>query len=116
MWRMVKRRPTTRAAVLYSALPEAEVTTRTMGFVTTTDIEPSPSTLTLTNEQINSVPLLLGVIEQMGIRDVIELTSRPTGPGRVPVSAPWSVSGSATSWPSATIAWWRYATGWQNAP
>jgi hypothetical protein len=43
-----------------------------MGFVTPPDREPSQSTLTLTNEQINSIPLLLGVIEQMGIRDVID--------------------------------------------
>lgn len=50
-----------------------------MGFVTPPDIEPSPSTLTLTNEQINSVPLLLGVIEQMGIRDVIDAHVTPHG-------------------------------------
>ena len=42
-------------------------------------MEPSPSPLMLTNEQINSVPLLLGVIEQMGIRDVIDAHVTPHG-------------------------------------
>ena len=50
-----------------------------MGFVTPPDIEPSPATLTLTNEQINSVPFLLGVIEQMGIRAVIDAHVTPHG-------------------------------------
>jgi transposase len=50
-----------------------------MGFVTPPTIEPSSSTLTLTSEQINSVPLLLGVIEQMGIRDVIDAHVTPQG-------------------------------------
>jgi transposase len=50
-----------------------------MGFVTPPNIEPSPSTLTLTNEQINNVPLLFGVIEQMGIRDVIDAHVTPHG-------------------------------------
>jgi len=50
-----------------------------MGFVTPPDIEPSQSTLTLTNEQINNVPLLFGVIEQMGIRDVIDAHVTPHG-------------------------------------
>jgi transposase len=50
-----------------------------MGFITSPDREPSPSTLTLTNEQINSVPLVLGVIEQMGIRDVIDAHVTPHG-------------------------------------
>ena len=50
-----------------------------MGFVTPPAIEPSPSTLTLTNAQINSVPVLLGVIEQRGIRDVIDAPVTPHG-------------------------------------
>jgi transposase len=50
-----------------------------MGFVTAPDMEPSQSTLTLTNEQINSVPFLLGVIEQMGIRDIIDAHVTPHG-------------------------------------
>lgn len=50
-----------------------------IGSITASDMEPSPSTLTLTNEQINSVPLLLGVIEQMGIRDVIDAHVTPHG-------------------------------------
>ncbi|MBI3330257.1 MAG: hypothetical protein HYZ81_26560 [Nitrospinae bacterium] len=50
-----------------------------MGFVTPPDMEPSRATLTLTNEQINSVPLLLGVIDQMGIRDVIDAHVTPHG-------------------------------------
>lgn len=50
-----------------------------MGSITPSDTEPSSSTLTLTNEQINSVPLLLGVIEQMGIRDVIDAHVTPHG-------------------------------------
>ena len=50
-----------------------------MGCVTPPDMEPSHTTLTLTNEQINSVPLLLGVIEQMGIRDVIDAHVTPHG-------------------------------------
>ena len=60
-------------------LPDAEGTTRTMGCVTPPDMEPSHTTLTLTNAQINSVPLLLGVIEQMGIRDVIDAHVTPHG-------------------------------------
>ena len=65
--------------MLSSARPDAEVTTRTMGFVTVPDSAPSPSTLPLTNEQINSVPFLLGVIEQMGIRDVLDAHVVPHG-------------------------------------
>ena len=60
-------------------LPDAEGTTRTMGCVTPPEMEPSHTTLTLTNAQINSVPLLLGVIEQMGIRDVIDAHVTPHG-------------------------------------
>jgi transposase len=50
-----------------------------MGFVTPPEMEPSQTTLTLTNEQITSVPLLLGVIEQMGIRDVMDAHVTPHG-------------------------------------
>jgi len=50
-----------------------------MSFITLPDMEPSHATLTLTNAQINSVPLLLGVIEQMGIRDVIDAHVTPHG-------------------------------------
>jgi transposase len=50
-----------------------------MGCVTPSDLEPSHATLTLTNEQSNSVPLLLGVIEQMGIRNVIDAPLTPHG-------------------------------------
>jgi len=50
-----------------------------MGFVTPPDMESFQSTLTVTNEQINSVPLLLGVIEQMGIRDLIDAHVTPHG-------------------------------------
>ena len=39
----------------------------------------SASTLRLNTEQINSVPLLLGVIEQMGIRDLIDAHVTPHG-------------------------------------
>jgi transposase len=49
-----------------------------MGFVTSPAMDPS-SSFTLTNEQINSVPILLGVIEQMGIRDVIDAHVTPHG-------------------------------------
>jgi hypothetical protein len=50
-----------------------------MGFVTPPAIAPSPSTLPRTNAQINRVPLLLGGIEQMGIRDVIDAHVTPHG-------------------------------------
>jgi transposase len=50
-----------------------------MGFVTPPALEQSPSSLTLTNEQINSVPLLLGGIDQMGIRDMIDAHVTPHG-------------------------------------
>lgn len=50
-----------------------------MGFVTPPALEQSSSSLTLTNEQINSVPLLLGVIDQMGIRDMIDAHVTPHG-------------------------------------
>jgi len=41
--------------------------------------EPSSSPIILNTEQINSVPLLLGVIEQMGIRDLIDAHVTPHG-------------------------------------
>ena len=41
--------------------------------------EPSPSPILLHTEQINSVPLLLGVIEQMGIRGLIDAHVTPHG-------------------------------------
>ncbi len=41
--------------------------------------EPSPSPILLHTEQINSVPLLLGIIEQMGIRSLIDAHVRPHG-------------------------------------
>jgi hypothetical protein len=41
--------------------------------------EPSPSPIILNTEQINSVPLLLGVIEQMGIGDLIDAHVTPHG-------------------------------------
>ncbi len=50
-----------------------------MGFVTPPDMEPSHATLTLTNEQSNRVPLLLGGIAQMGIRDVLDAHVTPHG-------------------------------------
>jgi transposase len=43
------------------------------------DLSPSPSPVMLNNEQINNVPLLLGVIEQMGIRDMIDAHVTPHG-------------------------------------
>jgi len=46
---------------------------------TTEPREPSPSPISLNTEQINSVPLLLGVIEQMGIRDLIDAHVTPHG-------------------------------------
>ena len=42
-------------------------------------MEPSHATLTLTNEQSNRVPLLLGGIAQMGIRDVLDAHVTPHG-------------------------------------
>jgi hypothetical protein len=60
-------------------LPDAEGPTRTMGGVRPPDMAPSHTTLTLTHEQINSVPLLLGGIEQRGIRDVIDAHVTPHG-------------------------------------
>ena len=50
-----------------------------MGLVIPPDMHQSSPSLTLTNEQINSVPLLLGVIGQMGIRDVIDAHVTPHG-------------------------------------
>jgi hypothetical protein len=50
-----------------------------MGFATPPDMEQSSPSLTLANEQINSVPFLLGIIEQMGIRDVIDTHVTPHG-------------------------------------
>ena len=50
-----------------------------MGFVTPPEMAPSQATLTLTNAQINSVPFRLGVIEQRGIRDVIDAHVTPHG-------------------------------------
>ena len=41
--------------------------------------EPSPSPILLHTEPINSVPLLLGIIEQMGIRRLIDAHVRPHG-------------------------------------
>jgi transposase len=41
--------------------------------------ESSPSAILLNTEQINSVPLLLGVIEQMGIRGLIDAHVTPHG-------------------------------------
>jgi transposase len=41
--------------------------------------EPSPSPIILNTEQINSVPFLLGVIEQMGIGDLIDAHVTPHG-------------------------------------
>src|ERR1051326_824399 len=35
--------------------------------------------LTITNEQINDLPLLLGIIEEMGVRRVIDAQIRPHG-------------------------------------
>ena len=49
--------------------------------------------LTITNEQINSLPFLLGVIEDMGIRTLIDTHVTPHGAWRVRVSALLSVSG-----------------------
>jgi transposase len=42
-------------------------------------MDQSPPPLILNNEQINNVPLLLGVIEQMGIRDLIDAHVTPHG-------------------------------------
>jgi transposase len=50
-----------------------------MGFVTPPAQEISPPPLTITNEQINSVPLLLGVLEDMGIRTLIDTHVTPHG-------------------------------------
>jgi transposase len=50
-----------------------------MGLVIPPDRDQSSLSLTLTNEQINSVPLLLGVIKQMGIRDMIDAHVTPHG-------------------------------------
>jgi transposase len=41
--------------------------------------EPSSSPILLHTEQINSVPLLLGIMEQMGIRSLIDAHVRPHG-------------------------------------
>lgn len=50
-----------------------------MGFVTPPTAVPSPSPLILNTEQINHVPLLLGVMEQMGIRELIDVHVKPHG-------------------------------------
>jgi transposase len=50
-----------------------------MGFVTPPDLEMSPPPFSITNEQINSVPLLLGVMEDMGIRTLIDTHVTPHG-------------------------------------
>ncbi len=50
-----------------------------MGLVIAPTMDQSPSPLLLNNEQINNVPLLLGVIEQMGIRDMIDAHVTPHG-------------------------------------
>ena len=50
-----------------------------MGLVMPPTMDQSPSPLLLNNEQINNVPLLLGVIEQMGIRDMIDAHVTPHG-------------------------------------
>jgi transposase len=53
-----------------------------MGLVIAPTREPrelSPSAILLNTEQINSVPLVLGVIEQMGIRDLIDAHVTPHG-------------------------------------
>jgi transposase len=42
-------------------------------------MDQSPPPLILNNEQINNIPLLLGVIEQMGIRDMIDAHVTPHG-------------------------------------
>ena len=75
---MSGRRPTTGDDSIFYR-PDSEVTTRTMGLVIPPDMHQSSPSLTLTNEQINSVPLLLGVIGQMGIRDVIDAHVTPHG-------------------------------------
>lgn len=57
-----------------------EVIIQTMGLVippTREPREPSPSSIILNTEQINSVPFLLGVIEQMGIRELIDAHVTP---------------------------------------
>jgi len=59
--------------------PEREVTTRIMGYVIPPAKDLSPPPLTITNEQIDSVPLLLGVIKDMGIRDLIDTHVTPHG-------------------------------------
>jgi transposase len=53
-----------------------------MGLVIPPTSEPresSPSAILLNTEQINSVPLLLGIIEQMGIRNLIDAHVTPHG-------------------------------------
>jgi transposase len=50
-----------------------------MGFVTPPAREITPPPLAITNEQINSVPLLLGVMENMGIRTLIDTHVTPHG-------------------------------------
>ena len=50
-----------------------------MGLVIPPTMDQSPSPLILNNEQINNVPLLLGVIEHMGIRDLIDAHVTPHG-------------------------------------
>ena len=39
----------------------------------------TPPTLTITNEQVNSLPLLLGIINDMGIRELIDAQVTPHG-------------------------------------
>ena len=50
-----------------------------MGLVIPPSTDRTPPSPIFNTEQINNVPLLLGVIEQMGIRDVIDAHVRPHG-------------------------------------
>jgi transposase len=50
-----------------------------MSLVRVPTVDQSPAPVLLNNEQINNVPLLLGVIEQMGIRDMIDAHVTPHG-------------------------------------
>jgi transposase len=74
---MVRRHPTAGDSGVFCH-PNQEVTTRAMGLIIPT-MEHSPSPVMLNPEQINNVPLLLGVIEQRGIRDLIDAHVTPHG-------------------------------------
>jgi hypothetical protein len=50
-----------------------------MGFVTPPAREQPHPCFALTNEQINSVPFLLGSLDQMGIRALIDAQVTPHG-------------------------------------